>query len=110
MFKNLFISNASFSSISLTIINCFNVFSYNKLNTFIQSFDFVCFDFKFEMYSFRNKIAIDVNKVVLDDITKPILGLMVDKAELVIVEADPIKISVRFSNTLFLFKDLYFFL
>ena len=55
------------------------------------------------------KITRDVNKAMVDDITTPILGLMIDKVELVFVEADPTKLSVINFNTFFLFTGLCFF-
>ena len=66
--------------------------------------------FNFEKYSFVIKIAIVVNKAVLDDITKPTDGIIIDKVELIIVESPLFKTSVEINNTFSLFKLLYFFL
>ena len=62
------------------------------------------------MYSFVIKIAILVNKAVLDDTTIPTLGLKFDNVEVVIADPDPNNISVIINKTLFLFQLLYFFL
>ena len=56
------------------------------------------------------KIAILDNKAVLLDIILPTPGLIKANDEELIVEADPIYISVIINKTLFLFNDLYFFL
>ena len=76
----------------------------------IQSRNFLYLIFNLELYSFVIKLAILLNKAVLDDITMPTDGLNIDKVELVIGEPPPIKISVIINNTLFLFNDLFFFL
>ena len=62
------------------------------------------------MYSFVIKIAIDVNKAVLDEIILPAPGLIKPIADELTVEAPPTRISVIINNTFFLFKLLYFFL
>ena len=66
--------------------------------------------FKFEMYSFVIKIAIDVNKAVEEVNTLPMLGIISDIVELPIDDPDPINVSVIFNNSFFLFNDLYSFL
>ena len=40
------------------------------------------------MYSSVIKLAIDVNRIVLDDITKLVLGVKIDSVEVVVVAAD----------------------
>ena len=60
--------------------------------------------------SFVIKIAIDVNRIVLVDIRTPMLGLVNDKVEVVIVKADPNEIAVIINKTFFLFKLLYILL
>ena len=52
-------------------------------------------------------MAILVNRVVLLEIILPELGLIKPTVEELIVEADPIKISVIIKNTFFLVKILY---
>ena len=47
------------------------------------------------------KIALLVNKAVVDDIIIPTDGLIKDKVELVLVEPPPVKISVIINNTFF---------
>ena len=61
------------------------------------------------MYSLVTKIAILVNRAVLLEIILPAPGLIKPIIEELLVEADPIKISVTINNTFFLFNDLYFF-
>ena len=56
------------------------------------------------MYSFVNSIAIDVTQAVLDEIIIPTDGLKFPIVEVVMVEADPTKISVLFINTFFYLK------
>ena len=58
------------------------------------------------MYSFVNIIAIEVNKAVEPDIIFPAHGLIIDRKELVIVQADTSKIFVIINNTLF-FSNSY---
>ena len=84
-----------------SIIDCFNVFSNNKVITLIQYLNFLYRIFSFELYSLVIKIALLVNKAVLDDIIIPTDGLIEDKVELVFVEPPPIKISVIFNITFF---------
>ena len=61
------------------------------------------------MLSFVIKIAKEVKRATELDITVPALGRIIDNAELVSVEADPINISVIFNYTFFLFKIFHFF-
>ena len=103
-------SNASLSSIFLSTIDFFNVFSYNKVIKIVHSHDLVYLVLNFEVYSFVIKIAILVSRALLDDVTIPILGLIIDSVEDVIAEPDRNNISVIIYNTFFLFKLLYFFL
>ena len=60
------------------------------------------------MYSLVIKIAKLVNRAVLLEIIIPALMCINANVLELIVEADPIKNSVIISNTLFLFKLLYF--
>ena len=92
----------------LSIIDCFNVFSYNTVHTFIQSRNLGCRIFNTEMYSFVIKIAILVNKSVLDDMVKPAIGFNITNVLKFFVEADPINNSVITNKNFFLFKLLYF--
>ena len=62
------------------------------------------------MYSLVIKIAILVNKAVLDEITIPAPGLIRAIDELPTADPAPTRISVIINNTFFLFKFLYFFL
>ena len=62
------------------------------------------------MYSLVIKIAILVNKAVLDEIIMPAPGLIRPNVELLISDPDPIKISVIINITFFLFNFFYFFL
>ena len=50
-----------------------------------------------------------VNKGVLLEVKKPAPGLIKPIVELLIIEADPIRISVIFNEIFFLFNDLYLF-
>ena len=61
------------------------------------------------MYSFVIRIAKDVNKAVLEDITIPALRLSTDSVEEVFVEADPINLSEIFNNIFLFWKDFHFF-
>ena len=54
-------------------------------------------------------IARDVNEAVEEVNTIPMLGFINDIVDVEIADPDPIKISVIFNNTFFLFKLLYFF-
>ena len=56
--------------------------------------------FNFETYSFFGKIAILVKKALLDDISMPTDGLIIDRVELVFVEPLSIKIS-KINNNIF---------
>ena len=59
----------------------------------------VFFIFNFGMYTFVIKKSILINQAVLDISTTPMLGLMFDKIEVDIVEADPSNLSVIISVT-----------
>ena len=76
--------------INFFIIDSFNVFSYSKVITLIQSPSLVYLIFNFEMYSFVIKIVIDVNKAVLLEIIIPAPGLIKPIVELPIAEPVPI--------------------
>ena len=110
MIINLFQLLGFFFIIFLSIIDSFNVFSYNKVITLIQSRNFVYLIFKFDIHSLVIKIAILVNKAVELVKTIPMLGFNNDIVEVPIADPDPTNISVAFNITFFLFKDLYFFL
>ena len=78
--------------------------------TLVQSCILVYRIFDFEMYSFVIKIAIDVNKAVKIDITKPALGFNIAKLLQFIVEGNAIEISVIINDIFFFFqKFIYFF-
>ena len=74
--------------------------------TVFQSRNLVYRIFKFDMYSFVIKIAILVNKAVLDEIISPAPGLINSIVDEPTAEALPISISVIINNIFFLFKDL----
>ena len=59
------------------------------------------------MYSFVIKIAILVNKAVLDQIILPAPGLINPIVELPFADPDPIKFSVIINNIFFSFKFSY---
>ena len=60
------------------------------------------------MYSFVIKRAIDLTKSVLDDITTPMLGLIIDNVDIVIAGLDQIKISVIIFGIFFHFFSYTF--
>ena len=62
-----------FHQFFLSIIDSFNVFSYNKVIAFIQPLNLVNCIFNFEMYSFVMRIARDVIKLVELVKTTPML-------------------------------------
>ena len=64
----------------------------------------------FDMYSFVIKIAILLNRAVVDEIKKPAPRLINPFAELPIADPDPVRTSVIIHNFFFLFKFLYFLL
>ena len=97
-----------FSSIVLSTIDCFNVFSFNKVITLTQSRNLVYLYCKDEMYSFVFKIAMDKNRVALEGIIMLTPRFDIAKLLQFIVEADPIKISMTNNKTFFLFEDSYF--
>ena len=78
--------------------------------TLIESLDFEYLIINSLIESLVIKIAIIVNKAVLLEIIIPAPGLIQPIVELPIADPDPIKISVIFNNTFFLFKLVYFFL
>ena len=71
-------------------MDCFKVFSYNKVITFIQSPNLVYRIFT-EIFSFVIKIANDVNKAEELAMGNPILGLTNYKVLDVNAGPDPIK-------------------
>ena len=99
-----------FSSIVLSTIDCFNVFPYNKVITLIQYRSLVYLVCNFEKYPFVIKLAIDINRAVLEDILLPTLKFEFAKLPEFIVEADPIINSVIINKSFCPFKDSYFFL
>ena len=99
-----------FHQFFLSTIDCFKVFSYNIVITIIQSRNLVYRIFNFDMYSFVIKIAILVNRAVLDEITMPAPGLINPIVEVPTAEALRTSISEIIKSIFFLFKDLYFFL
>ena len=105
----IFISTVSLSLIFLSTIDVFKVFSYSKVITFIQSPNLVYPFFNCDMYSFLNNIAKLVSKAVLDDISIPTLGLIINNVDEVNVEVDSIEFSVMFNEICFFFDFFYFF-
>ena len=95
------------SSIFLSIINSFNVFSYSKVTTLIHSPNFVYFIFNLLIYSFVIKIAIDVRRTVELVSTIPILGLIIEIVELVMIDPDLNNFLVIINKTFFLFKIFF---
>ena len=61
------------------------------------------------MCLFVIKIPIDVRGKMVVDIITPMLGLRIDIVEVVIVELDPIKISVIINKTFFFYQTFQFF-
>ena len=82
-------SSASFSSISKSIIDFLNLFSYSKVNEFIQSLNLVHLIFSFEIYLFVVKMAFDVNRGVLFVLAMPTLGFSNDSLDDHIAKGDP---------------------
>ena len=78
----------------LSILDCFKVFSNSSVITLIQSRNLVYLIFTFEMYSLVIKIAILVNRGVLDEITIPAPGLIKAIDELPTADPAPTSISV----------------
>ena len=74
-----------------------------------QAFNSVKHIFKFHMYPFIFKTAIDVIKSVIFVGIIPTLGFDNDKVDFVIAESDLLKGS-EINRRFFLFKLLYFFL
>ena len=77
---------------------------------FIQSRNLVYLLLTFDMYPRMIKISKDVKRAVLLVNTTPMLGLIIDIVEVPVADPEPIKISVIFIITLFLFTLLNFFL
>ena len=92
MIINVFDFPIFLSSIFLSTIDSFQVFSYSKVITIIQSLNLVYRIFDFDMYSLVIKIAILVISAVLLEITIPALGFNTANVFELIFEADPIKI------------------
>ena len=90
-------------------MDSFYTFLCRIVVTIIQSHNLEYPLFNFEMFSSLIKIAIEVNRSVLDDIIMPAIGINIANVFEIIVEADPKKISVIIINIFFLFKDFYFF-
>ena len=90
-----------FISFSLSIIDFFNVFSYNKVITFFQSHNFVYLIFNFDIYSLVIKLAILVNKAVELVKTTPILGFNNEIVEVPIADPDPTNILVTINKIFF---------
>ena len=82
-----------------------NYFYIHPFSEFSSSFFFV-----FEMFSFVNKLAIDVVKDELLTTGIQILGLTFDNVEDTIVALDPIKVPQLLRNNFFFFKFSHFFL
>ena len=78
--------------------------------TLFQSPNLVYRIFILLIYSLVIKIAILVNKAVLDNIIIPAPGLINPIVEKLTVEADPTSVSVIINITFFFFKLLEFYL
>ena len=107
--KIIFISTVSLSLIFLSTIDVFKVFSYSKVITFIQSPNLVYPFFNCDMYSFLINIAKLVSKAVLDDISIPTLGLIINNVDEVNVEVDSFEFSVMFNEIFFFFEFFFLF-
>ena len=77
--------------------------------TLIPSLSFVYSFFNLLTYSLVIKVAILVSRALLDDIIIPTPGLINPIAEELIVEADPVSISVIINNIFCFFSDFYIF-
>ena len=99
---NLFQIFSFFSSIFSSTIEVFKAFSYNNIITLIQSLNLVYLISNFESYSLVNETAILVNRAVLHEIILPAPGLIKLIVEELIVEADPVSISVIINNIFFI--------
>ena len=101
-------SNASFSSIFLSHVDSFNVFSYRRVITITQSLNLAYLTFNFHMYSLLIKIAILVSRAVELDMVLPALGFNFPKVLELIVKTDPVKSLVININIFFFFNLLCF--
>ena len=109
MIENFFSFSVSFSSILLSTIDSFKVFSYNKVITLIQSPNLVYLIFNCEKYRFViNVLILDKNEIQLAHIFPT--GANPDTVNPLTNPnpTDPNKISETIINTFFLFKLLYF--
>ena len=93
-----------FDQFFLSTIEVLKVFSYSNVITLIQSRSFVYRIFNFEIYSFVIKIAILVNRAVLDEIILPAPGLLKPNVDEPTAEALPSINSVIINKNFFLFK------
>ena len=89
-----------------SIIEVFKIFSYCKLITLKQSRNLVSVTFNLAISSFVIKRAIDINRAVLLELIIPAKGFNIANVLKLIFEADPIKTSVLFNSTFFLYKLL----
>ena len=110
MSKDLFFPQILFNLFSYLIKDSFNVLSYYRVKTLIQSRNLLYLIFNLPICSLVIKIAIVVIKAEQLDNTTPMLGLIKDIVEVPIANPDPNKISVTINITFYLFNDLYFFL
>ena len=78
--------------------------------TIIQSLNLVYLIFNLLIVSLVIRIAILVNRAVLDGIIVLEPGLIRTFVEVPLADRDPIKISVTFISVFFLFKLIYFLL
>ena len=78
--------------------------------TLIQSLNFVNLVFNSLIYSLVIRIAIPVNRAVLDEITVPAPGLSKPIVDEPTAEADPTSISVKINNTSFYLNSYTFFI
>ena len=100
-YKIFFNSNASLSSTFFLTIDCFKAFLYKRIITLFQSLSLVYFVLNFDIIAFLIKIEIDVNRAVLLVRVMPAVGIIFDKANVVIVEAVPVKVYVIKNKTSF---------
>ena len=83
----------------LSIIDCFNVFSYKRIITFIQPLSLIFCIFNFEKKPFLIRIAVVVIKTVLLCMIQLSLRLKSESMLEVMVAADPNEISVINTET-----------
>ena len=91
-------------------MDCFNIFSYSSVNTFIQSFKIVYRFLKFENFSFGTRNAIHVIRAVPLVAILPKFEFRNDNVDDVFAAPDPIKFSQINESIIFVFKIFKLFL